>query len=653
MTVLEKISSPSDLVDLTDAELKELCGELRQAIVETVLVTGGHLGSNLGAVELTIALHLAFQSPKDILLFDTGHQAYVHKLITGRADRFETLRQEGGLSGYPSRTESEHDWIENSHASTALSYAHGIACSLSLGRGPAVGTSAAELADDPSRYVVAIVGDGALTGGLAYEALNNLGHSNKKVIIIWNDNGRSYAPTISRLSSSITKLRLSPTYLQARNRIRQILQEFPKMGNFAAAGIVGFTTALREAIEPRVFFEALGVRYTGPIDGHDIAGMAYAFKGAKEWSGPIVVHVMTHKGHGYEPAEQDEIQCLHDLKVQSGFLTTNRLSYTDVFATKLVDLASERSEIVAVTAAMPGPTGLLKFQANFPDRFYDVGIAEGHAVTAAAGMAMGGLKPVVAIYSTFISRAYDQVNLDVSLHNLPVVFVLDRAGVTGDDGPSHNGMLDLIEMLAIPNMTIFAPSSGVEVELALELAVGLSGPSMIRFPKTTGLQQLAQDVDLSAGLSARCLLRGTTSIGLVGVGKMAEMAYDAALALEDSGISVSVWDPRVVKPLCATMLQELASLDQVYVIEDGFVPGGVGSHIAFQLEQLESNSAVVHELGIPISFIQQAKTARILSTLGLDAPGIAERVLLDVRKRDTDLTETMLGKGFGQKTILS
>ncbi len=633
MTVLEKISGPSDLAGLTPGELEVLCVEIRELIVDTVMTTGGHLGSNLGAVELTIALHLAYQSPKDVLLFDTGHQAYVHKILTGRHKDFPTLRQQGGLSGYPSRSESEHDWIENSHASTALSYAHGIACSLTLGRGPAVGTADAELADDPTRYVVAVVGDGALTGGLAYEALNNLGHSNKRVVIVWNDNGRSYAPTISRLSNSITKIRLNPTYLQARNRIRRILKEFPKMGNLASAGIVSVTTALREAIEPRVFFEALGVRYTGPIDGHDIAGMTYALKGAKEWEGPIVVHVMTTKGRGYEPAEQDEVQCLHDLKVQGPQSLINRCSYTDVFSTKLVALASERPEIVAITAAMPGPTGLLKFQANFPDRFYDVGIAEAHAVTAAAGMAMGGLKPVVAIYSTFISRGFDQVNLDVSLHNLPVVFVLDRAGITGDDGPSHNGVLDLIEMLAVPNMTVFTPSSAIETELALESALELSGPSVIRFPKTSALSQLVPDIATVYGLGARCLRRGSSDIALVGVGKMAEMALEAADILESGGISVTVWDPRVVKPLCNEMLSDLANMSTVFVIEDGFVPGGVGSHLGFALGSMNGVETIVHEMGIPISFLKQAKPNEILSSLGLDGIGIANKIKIELNAR--------------------
>ncbi|KJF17037.1 1-deoxy-D-xylulose-5-phosphate synthase [Acidithrix ferrooxidans] len=628
MTVLENIDGPSDLKRLTSGELIRLCAEIREFIVDKVKVTGGHLGSNLGAVELTVAIHLSFESPKDVVLFDTGHQAYVHKILTGRRDMFDTLRQEGGLSGYPSRSESEHDWIENSHASTALSYAHGLACAMNLGRGPLVGTSDAQVASDPTRYVVAVVGDGALTGGLAYEALNNIGHGNKKVIIIWNDNGRSYAPTISRLSSSITKIRLNPTYIQARGRIRQILSEFPRVGSIASSGIVGLTTALREAIEPRVFFEALGVRYTGPIDGHDISAMGYALAGAKEWDGPIVVHVMTHKGHGYGPAEQDEVQCLHDLKVAPLIAIKNRESFTDAFSEKLIEIASHRSEIVAITAAMPGPTGLLKFEANFPERFFDVGIAEAHAVTSAAGMAMGGLRPVVAIYSTFIARAFDQVNLDVSLHNLPVVFILDRAGITGDDGPSHHGLLDMVEMLAIPNLTIFAPSGTDALRSALEASLNLSGPAVIRFPKTTGVTTLDGLLPPLDPFAAHKLRGGNGSIAIVGVGKMAEFALEAANLLEDQGLDVTAWDPRIIKPLCSKMMRELTSMTHVFVVEDGFVPGGVGSHLSYQLNQSQLvDPTEVVQLGVPIGFIKQGKPNDILARLGLDGIGIAKSVM--------------------------
>ncbi|HKH88790.1 MAG TPA: 1-deoxy-D-xylulose-5-phosphate synthase, partial [Acidimicrobiales bacterium] len=453
--------SPARLREMDARELAALVAEVRQFLVTSVSATGGHLGSNLGVVELTIALHRVFRSPDDAIVWDTGHQAYVHKLVTGRQSAFSGLRQRGGLSGYPNRAESNHDLVENSHASTALSYAHGIASGFSL-RGI-----------DGERRVVAVVGDGALTGGMAYEALNNLGHSRRRVVIVLNDNGRSYAPTVSQLSQSLTTLRLNPTYTAARERLRLRLRELPAFGELAYTGVHSVTSALREMVAPHTFFEALGVRYAGPIDGHDIEHMEQAFTHAAEWDGPIVVHVLTQKGRGYAPAEEDEIQRLHDVKATKPIVLENAVgssaglavggsggsdsggvtspgsrpeteggdesppraaTYTDAFSRALQAAAEEDPRIVALTAAMPGPTGLLAFQARFPDRFFDVGIAEQHEATAAAGMAMAGLRPVVAVYSTFWSRAFDQANLDVGLHGCPVVFVLDRAGITGDDG---------------------------------------------------------------------------------------------------------------------------------------------------------------------------------------------------------------------------
>ncbi len=619
---LEKISSPADLADLDFESLDVLCQEIRTRIIETVTVTGGHLGSNLGAVELTVALHRAFESPKDIIIFDTGHQAYVHKLLTGRQDRFETIRSENGMSGYPNRSESPHDWVENSHASTALSYAYGISASLALGLEPEVGSGEGK----STRRVIAVVGDGALTGGMAYEALNNIGHARSKTIVVWNDNGRSYAPTVSRLSEGLTKLRLHPSYMHARNKISRVISDLPGVGPLATSGIAGLTTALREAIEPKVFFEALGVRYTGPIDGHNIAEMEYAFKGAAEWDGPIVVHVLTQKGRGYGPAETDEVQRLHDLKIPVAVSDSSkkRYSYTEAFSAKLLELAAERPEIVAITAAMPSPTGLLALQKSFPERFFDVGIAEQHAVTAAAGMALGGLKPVVAIYSTFMSRAFDQVNLDVALHGLPVVFVMDRAGITGDDGPSHHGVMDLIQFMSIPKMTVFAPSGIEELQEMLKEALEIEGPTAIRFPKTLGPLRLGEKV--GSGLKANKLRSGNSGISLVGVGKMAEAVWEASRQLEEDGVEVSVWDPRVLAPLDTDMLDELASSRLVVVVEDGFVPGGAGSHISDALSKLSYSQSFM-SLGVPLGYIAQAKPDSILAELGLDAGGIAKSVL--------------------------
>ncbi len=619
---LEQLSSPDDLAALSYAELDELSEEIRTFIIDVVSSHGGHLGSNLGAVELTIALHRIFHSPRDVILFDTGHQAYVHKLLTGRSKDFESLRRSGGLSGYPNRRESEHDWIENSHASTALSYAYGLAASLRLGRGPLPGST--QSARDPGapRRVVAVVGDGALTGGMAYEALNNIGHSQSEITIIWNDNGRSYAPTISRLSQSITKIRLHPSYIQARSRLGRMISEIPAVGGLASSSWTGLTGALREAIEPRVFFEALGVRYVGPVDGHDIAELEYALEGASGWSGPIVVHVLTQKGRGYGPAEDDEINCMHDLKAPQVTKVVDGeplRSFTEEFSKSLIALAQQRPEVVAITAAMPGPTGLLAFAEQFPDRFFDVGIAEQHAATSAAGMAMGGLRPVVAIYSTFLSRAFDQINLDVGLHGSPVVFAIDRAGVTGEDGPSHHGVLDIVQMLSIPNMVVFAPSSTDEVGEMLRTALELPGPSSIRFPKTPGLKRIAGEI--GSGCNARKILANGGRLAVVGVGKMVAPAYEVVLGLVEDSVPVDLWDPRCLQPLDSAMLDELSSASLVVTIEDGLVHGGAGEHVASCLRSRRQNIVVVN-LGLPTSFLPHGNADALLAELGLDVEGI-------------------------------
>jgi 1-deoxy-D-xylulose-5-phosphate synthase len=619
--ILETIESPADLRGLTYQQLEELAEEIRAFIVQAVLRTGGHLGSNLGVVELTLAVHRVFESPRDIIVWDTGHQAYVHKILTGRRSRFSTLRQAGGLSGYPSRLESEHDWVENSHASTALSYAHGLAT--------AVGQTGAD------RRVVAVVGDGAMTGGMAFEALNNLGHSGSRVVIILNDNGRSYAPTVSHLSESLTRLRLNPSYVSLRTWVEQLLRELPAVGGLAQAGLQGIRAALREVLEPRDFFAALGVRHVGPLDGHDIAGMEQALRDAAEYDGPIVVHVLTQKGRGYGPAEEDEVQCLHDLKVPGATPSTSitGASYTDAFTDSLLELAERHPQVVAVTAAMPGPTGLLRFQERFPDRFFDVGIAEQHAVTAAAGMAMGGLRPVVAVYSTFFSRALDQANLDVGLHGLPVVFALDRAGITGDDGPSHHGVLDLALTLKIPGMTVFAPSSAQEVGVMLREALDLEGPASIRWSKTPARQVPVEQV--GSGLSARRAYPARAAAGgggrdvcILAVGKMLEAAEAAAAQLGAEGIAATVWDVRVVKPLDPVMIADAAAHPLVVTVEDGIRVGGAGSFTADAIASLDEgrHSPPVLILGTPPEYIAQGKPAAILASLGLDAPGIAASV---------------------------
>ena len=462
---LDSIRTPADLRDLELEELTVLAAEIRQRIVDTVGQTGGHLGSNLGVVELTLALHRVFNSPRDAILWDTGHQTYVHKLLTGRVDRFDGLRQAGRMSGYPSRDESGHDWIENSHASTVLSYAHGLATAQAVTGG--------------NRRVVAVIGDGSMTGGMAFEGLNNLGHSGLKVTVVLNDNGRSYAPTVGRLSESLIRIRSNPIYMRRQRRLEDLAEHLPWVGELVERGISATKAAIRDMFEPTAFFEALGVHYLGPFDGHDIAEMEDALANAIEFDGPVLIHVLTQKGRGHGPAEQDPIKHMHDTGgVKPG-------SYTAAFTESLLKAAESRPEVVAVTAAMPDSTGLLPFRERFGDRCFDVGIAEQHAVTAAAGMAMGGLRPVVALYATFLSRAFDQANLDVGLHGLPVVFCLDRAGITGDDGPSHHGVLDMVLLSKVPGMTILAPSSYQEVQQMLEDALAITdGPVAIRWPKT-------------------------------------------------------------------------------------------------------------------------------------------------------------------------
>ncbi len=612
--LLETISGPADLRMLDADQLAVLATEIRDFIVQAVSVTGGHLGSNLGAVELTLALHRVFNSPRDVILWDTGHQAYVHKIVTGRQDGFASLRQGGGLSGYPSRAESVHDWVENSHASTILSYAHGV-------------SAAIRRSANPNRKVVAVIGDGSMTGGMAYEGLNNLGHSGSRVVVVLNDNGRSYAPTASRLSDSLTRLRLHPGLKSMRSRVEEALRDLPAVGGLAYSSLQGMYSAIREVIEPPAFFESLGVRYVGPIDGHDIAGMEQALQQATEFDGPIVVHVVTQKGRGYAPAEDDDEKCLHDAPVfdpATGPTNAGALKgYGQAFNEALLEVGEEFPQVVAITAAMPGPTGLLPFQARWPDRFFDVGIAEQHAVTSAAGMALGGLRPIVAVYSTFFSRAFDQANLDVGLHGLPVVFALDRAGITGEDGPSHHGVLDMALCLKVPGMTIFAPSSVQSLRDMLRTAIQMDGPAAIRYPK--GAAREVPPEQAGSGLSALRLQEGDGEVCILAIGKMVEAAVVAADILTDDGIRPTVWDVRVVRPLDPEMVTDAARHRLVVTVEDGIRVGGAGSFIADSIADLHESrqSPPVLILGTPPSYIAHGSQSAILAQLGLDGPGIA------------------------------
>jgi 1-deoxy-D-xylulose-5-phosphate synthase len=624
--ILPSVEYPADIRRLSYRQLDQLSKEIRQFIVDAVTTnsTGGHLGSNLGVVELTLALHRVFDSPNDILLWDTGHQAYVHKLLTGRRHGFKNLRQRGGLSGYPNRSESEHDWIESSHASTALSYAYGLSVALQK-RKELIGHGG-------KRHIVAVVGDGSLTGGMAYEALNNLGHSNQRVVIVLNDNGRSYAPTISKLSESLTAIRLNNTYLTMRGRLRRMIPHLPRVGKAAYLGIDGLTSVVREMVTPHTFFENLGVRYIGPIDGHDIESMESALKSASQWDGPILVHFLTTKGLGYEPAINDNLK-MHDYKLppQPDEDIAKR-TFSHAFSDALVALASADDRVVAITAAMAGPTGLLSFQAQFPDRFFDVGIAEQHAVTAAAGMAMGGLKPVVALYSTFFSRAFDQAHLDVGLLNLPVVFIFDRAGVTGDDGPSHYGLLDIALCLAIPNMTVFAPSNAEEVPGMLATAISMSTPTALRSPKTL---PKPFDGKVGDGLEAREVRRGDGSLCVLAVGKMVSAAYEAIELMGDKSKRVTLYDVRVLPP-DATMIDDALTHERVVSVEDGNRHGGAGalmvSILHSRAQDLDQPFPSTRILGTPRAFLEQHRPDRLLAELGLDSEGLADafsRLLAD------------------------
>ena len=623
---LADIRQPSDLRPLTLPQLEALAEEIREFVVSAVSETGGHLGSNLGAVELTLALHRVFDSPRDAILWDTGHQAYIHKIVTGRSTGFGKLRQADGISGYPSREESIHDFIENSHASTVLSYAYGLA----------VARDAGQTLD--RRHIVAVIGDGSMTGGMAYEALNNLGHSGKRVIIVLNDNGRSYAPTVSNLSQGalsniLTGIRLNPVYVRRQRKIEKFLRRLPLVGSQAERGMEAFKAGVREFLQPPAFFEALGVRYVGPIDGHDFEALEHAFHAAQQRSeeGPIVIHVLTQKGRGYSPAEDDDEKHLHDapkFNPATGPSKSVPTGYTEAFSDTIVDLAKTDQRIVAITAAMPGPTGLIQFQEQFPDRFFDVGIAEQHAVTAAAGMAMGGMRPVVALYSTFLNRAWDQVVYDVALHRLPVIFCLDRAGITGDDGPSHHGIYDMALLSKVPGMRVLAPSSTQEVKQMLKDAITLTnqGPVVIRYPK--GVARSVDATDIGSGLAARKLLTDpSNTVCILAIGKMVGASLDAAAVLAAKGITTTVWDVRSCAPLDQSMIDNAAAHKVVITVEDGLREGGIGMTIEDLVSHAASaNRPSIEVLGIPKQFIPQAKPDAILSRIGLDAEGIASTV---------------------------
>ncbi len=615
MTLLEHVRDPDDLKGLSAEDLPKLAEEIRDFLVGAVSRTGGHLGPSLGAVEVTLALHRVFDSPREPILWDTGHQAYVHKMITGRQEGFAKLRQAGGLSGYPNRSESEHDVIENSHASTALSYADGMAKAFQL-RGE-------------ERTVVAVVGDGALTGGMCWEALNNIAAAkDRPVVMVVNDNGRSYSPTVGAFPAHLARLRLNPSYEQVLDVVKASLGRTPLVGPPLYDALHGIKRGIKDVLQPQGLFEDLGLKYVGPIDGHDTEAVEAALRRAKAFGGPVIVHCMTRKGFGYPPAEADEIDCLHSpgtFDPETGPSASGGRKWTDVFGDELLALGAERSDVVAITAAMPHPTGLASFAAAYPERTFDVGIAEQHAVTSAAGLATAGMHPVVAVYATFLNRAFDQTLMDVALHRLPVTFVLDRAGVTGSDGPSHNGMWDLSVLQVVPGLRIAAPRdpSTLRAELREALAVA-DGPTCLRWPKATP----GPDIPAVDKVGGGDVLRRDdgADVLLVSVGAMAGCALEAADLIAQQGIGVTVVDPRWVKPVDPALVALAGRYRLVVTVEDSGRAGGAGATLGQALHDAGIDLPV-RNIGIEQRFLAQGARSDVLAEQGLAPQPLARAVV--------------------------
>ncbi|MGW2630895.1 1-deoxy-D-xylulose-5-phosphate synthase [Streptomyces chattanoogensis] len=616
MALLSRIRGPRDLDRLEPAQLEQLAGEIRTFLVDAVSKTGGHLGPNLGVVELTIALHRVFHSPKDKVLFDTGHQSYVHKLLTGRQD-FAGLRSKGGLSGYPSRAESPHDIIENSHASTVLGWADGLAKANEV-RGK----------DD---HVVAVIGDGALTGGMAWEALNNIAAAkDRPLVIVVNDNERSYAPTIGGLANHLATLRTTDGYERFLARGKDLLERTPVVGKPLYETLHGAKKGLKDFIAPQGMFEDLGLKYVGPIDGHDIEALESALARAKRFGGPVIVHCLTEKGRGYKPAEQDEADRFHGIgpiHPDTGLpVKTAAASWTSVFGDEMVRLGRERDDLVAITAAMLQPVGLKKFADTFPDRIYDVGIAEQHAATSAAGLATGGVHPVFAVYATFLNRAFDQVLMDVALHKCGVTFVLDRAGVTGDDGASHNGMWDMSMLQVVPTLRLAAPRDAEQLRAQLREAVEVKdAPTVLRYSKGV----VGPAVPAVGKIGGMDVLRESKAdkpdVLVVSVGALAPMCLEVADLLDKQGISTTVVDPRWVKPVDAALPGLAAKHRVVVTVEDNIRSGGVGSAIAQALRDAGVDLPL-RDFGIPEKFLDHASRKEVMAEIGLTAPDIARQV---------------------------
>jgi 1-deoxy-D-xylulose-5-phosphate synthase len=614
---LESIAAPSDLAKLSYPALNDLSLEIREFLIEKVSKSGGHLGPNLGVVELTIAIHRVFESPKDTIIFDTGHQSYVHKLLTGRISGFDKLRQRGGVSGYPNRAESQHDVVENSHASTALSWSDGVA------RGNLI-------KGDLDKTVVCVVGDGALTGGMSWEALNNIASSDDlKLVIVVNDNERSYSPTIGGLATYLSTLRTTSGYEKFLDWGKGVLEKTPVVGGPIYETLHGVKKGIKDIVAPQGMFEDLGLKYVGPIDGHDIEAMENALEQAKNFGAPVLVHVITEKGRGHAPAINDAAEKFHAVGIvspETGVpVAKNAPNWTSVFSDEICEIGTKRKDVVAITAAMLGPTGLDKFAEKFPKRAFDVGIAEQHAATSAAGLAFTGLHPVVAIYSTFLNRAFDQLLLDVALHKAGVTFVLDRAGITGDDGPSHHGIWDLALTGIVPTLHVAAPRDGAVLRETLNEAMNISdAPSLIRFPKGP----VGADIpafERRDGIDV--LYRGESAdVLLVSVGAMAKICVEAASQAYREGVGVTVIDPRWVKPLPQSLLTMAQRYKSVVVVEDGIRHGGIASTISEMFRDAEI-SVPIHSIGVPLEFIEHSKRGEIMSDLGITAQNITHQLV--------------------------
>ncbi|MGP5294601.1 1-deoxy-D-xylulose-5-phosphate synthase [Corynebacterium casei] len=625
MGILNKVTSPQDLKSLSDDKVEELAAEIRQFLIDKVSVTGGHLGPNLGVVELTIALHRVYDSPRDPIVFDTSHQSYVHKILTGRADQFDTLRQKDGLSGYTDRGESEHDWTESSHASAAISVVDGLSKTF-------------RIKGESRRNAIAVVGDGALTGGMCWEALNNVSADNERnAVIVVNDNGRSYSPTIGGLSENLGRIRAQHGYDELMEHGKKTLKSLGWVGNRTFDALRAFKEGVKSSVLPTEMFPELGMKYIGPVNGHDLEALDHALSYARDYEGPIIVHVVTEKGHGFAPAvnePQDQMHSTGAIDPVTGVPKgKSQPGWTAVFSEELIAAAEKRDDIVAITAAMAGPTGLMPFADKFPDRFFDVGIAEQHAMASASGLALGGLHPVVAIYSTFLNRAFDQLLMDIALLKQPVTIVLDRAGVTGSDGASHNGVWDMSLTTIIPGIHVAAPRDGQRLRELFQESLDIdSGPSVVRFPKGNLLEDMDAVATTDDGVDI--LYESSEEVSdeesakkvlIISIGAMAARSLGAADILEGKGMSVTVVDPRWLCPVAPSLIEMADAHDIVVVAEDGMMRAGVGSLFdeAFSAAEVDTP---LRRVAFPSIFPKHGSRGEVLEEVGMDAEGIAATV---------------------------